>query len=167
MKTSAAKSGRSAKIATRPVPPSLLPNCRSRAGTSKSAIPPSPMASWTVWFTTPTASKCAASPCARNTIRHRTKRRNEPKPVSVRCLLDKLAIRPPDDTRSPLQALRRKIAGDVEDQLRDPRRKGIDLSIGAGYDCHVVGDRAIQCVQGGDQRFRFAVRPQRQVAECA
>src|ERR1019366_1327420 len=86
MKTSAARTGRSAKIATRLVPPSLLPNCRSRAGTSRSAIPPSPMASWTVWFTTPTASKCVASPCARNAIRHRTRRRNEPKPVSVRCL---------------------------------------------------------------------------------
>jgi DNA replication protein DnaC len=33
------------------------------------------------WFTTPTASKCAASPCARNAIRHRTRGRNEPKPV--------------------------------------------------------------------------------------
>jgi DNA replication protein DnaC len=48
--------------------------------------PLSPMASWTVWFTMPTASKCAASPCARNAIRHRTKSKNEPKPVSVRCL---------------------------------------------------------------------------------
>jgi len=50
------------KIATKPVPPSLLPNPRSFAGTSRSAILPSPMASWTVWFTTPTASKCAESP---------------------------------------------------------------------------------------------------------
>ena len=64
----------------------LLPNCRSRAGTSRSPIPPSPMASWAVWFTTPSASKCAASPCARNAIRYRTRKRNEPKPVSVRCL---------------------------------------------------------------------------------
>jgi IstB-like ATP binding protein len=57
----------------------LTSSCRSRAGITRSAIPPSPMASWTVWFTTPTASKCAASLCARNAIRHRTRRRNEPR----------------------------------------------------------------------------------------
>src|ERR1035441_4446324 len=50
------------------------------------------------------------------------------------------------------------VAGDVEDQLRDSGRKRIDLSIGAGHDCHVVGDRAIQCVQGRDQRFRLSDR---------
>src|ERR1022692_281900 len=46
----------------------------------------------------------------------------------------------PDDSRSPLQALRRKIAGDVEDQLGEPRRISIDLSVGGGHDRHVVGD---------------------------
>src|ERR1039458_3112196 len=152
MKTSVAKSGRSAKIATRPVPPFLLPNYRFRVGMSRLEILLSPMASWTVWFTTPTASKCAASPCARSGIRHRTRRRNEPTPVSVRCLSHgptsqkktpgQVGDPSPDDTRSPLQALRRKIAGDVEDQLRDPRRISIDLSVGAGDDCHVVGDGA-------------------------
>ena len=55
--------------------------------------------------------------------------------------------------------LRCEVAGDVEDQLRDSRREGIDLSIGAGHDRHVVGDRAIQRVQGRDQRFRIAVGP--------
>ena len=30
--------------------------------------------------------------------------------------------------------LRRKVAGDVENQLRDPGREGIDLSVGAGDD---------------------------------
>jgi len=53
MKPSVAKSGRSARIATKPVPPSSHLNFRSRAGTSRSAIPPLPMASSTVWFTTP------------------------------------------------------------------------------------------------------------------
>src|ERR1039457_1712565 len=160
MKTSVAKSGRSAKIATRPVPPSLLPNSRFRAGTSRSAIPPSPMASWTVWFTTPTASKCVASPCARNAIRHRTRKRNEPKPVSVsygtnfpEATSGQVGDPTPDDSRSPLQALRRKIAGDVEDQLGEPRRISIDLSVGGGHDRHVVGDRSVQCVQRGNQRL--------------
>ncbi len=51
--------------------------------------------------------------------------------------------------------------------MGDAGRKRIDLSIGAGHDGHVVGDRAIQGVQGRDQRFRVAVGPQRQVAECA
>ncbi len=68
---------------------------------SRSAIPPSPMASWTVWFTTLTASKCAASPCARNAIRHRTRTRNEPKPVSVRCLSYGTNFPEPDSGQLP------------------------------------------------------------------
>src|SRR5271167_1162040 len=83
MKTSVAKSGRSVRIATRLVPPFSLPSCRSHAGTSKSAIPPSLMASSTAWFTMPTASRCVESPCGRNAIRHRTRRRNEPKSTSL------------------------------------------------------------------------------------
>jgi hypothetical protein len=35
-----------------------------------------------LWFTTFIAAKCAPSPCGRNTIRHRTRRRNEPKSKS-------------------------------------------------------------------------------------
>jgi len=70
------------------------------------AIPPSPMASSTLWFTTPTASKCAASPCARNAIRHRTRRRNEPKPVSVRCLSYGPNFPEPDSGQLPEPASR-------------------------------------------------------------
>jgi DNA replication protein DnaC len=44
-------------------------NCRFRAGTSRSAIPRWPTASWTVWCTTRTASRCAANRCARNGAR--------------------------------------------------------------------------------------------------
>src|ERR1022692_3724647 len=44
----------------------------------------------------------------------------------------------PDERRSLLQAPRRKIAGDVEDQLGEPRRISIDLSVGGGHDRHVV-----------------------------
>src|SRR5450759_4572925 len=108
-------------------------------------------------------TRCVASPCARNAIRHRTRKRNEPKPqVSV-----SYGDPTPDDSRSPLQALRRKVAGDVEDQLRDSRRISIDLSVGAGHDGHVVGDGGIQCVQGRDQRLGCAVGPQGQVTQCA
>src|SRR5664279_883821 len=171
MKPSAAKSGKYAKIATRPVPPSLPPNCRSHAGTSRLAIPPSLTASSTVWCTTPTASKCAASPCARNVIRHRTRRRNEPKPVSVSydtnfpgATSGQVGDPTPDDSRSPLQALRREVAGDVENQLRDARRISIDLPIGAGHDGHVGRDRPVQRVQGRNQRLGGAVGPQRQIA---
>src|ERR1019366_8154774 len=56
----------------------------------------------------------------------------------------KVATQPSEATTQ----LRREIAGDVEDQLRDPSRKSIDLSVGAGDDRHVVSDRDIQCVQG-------------------
>ena len=52
--------------------------------TSRSAIPPSLMASSTVWFTTPTASRCAENPCAKNEIRHRTRRRNDQKQLLAR-----------------------------------------------------------------------------------
>ena len=52
-----------------------------------------------------------------------------------------------------------EVAGDVQDQLRDPRSIRINLSVGTGHDRHIVGDGAIQRVQGGDQRFRFAVGP--------
>ena len=38
----------------------------------------------------------------------------------------------------------REVAGDVEDQLRDPIGKGIDLSVGAGHDGHVVGKGPIE-----------------------
>src|SRR5208283_3445808 len=77
MKTSAAKSGKSARIATKLAPPFSLPNCPSHAGTSRSEIPRSPTASSTVWSTTPIASKCAENPCARNAIHHPTRSRNE------------------------------------------------------------------------------------------
>src|ERR1035441_136069 len=83
MKTSVAKSGRSARIVTRLAPPFLLPSCRFRAGTSRLAIPPSLTASSTAWFTMPTASRCAESPCGRNAIRRRPRRKNEPKSISL------------------------------------------------------------------------------------
>jgi len=83
MKTSAAKSGRSAKIVTRLVPPCSLPSCQSRAGTSKSEIPPPLTAYSTVSCTTLIASRCAESPCVRNVIRRRRRRRNEPKSTSL------------------------------------------------------------------------------------
>src|SRR5271165_7159433 len=83
MKTSAAKSGRSAKIVTRLAPRSSHPSYLSRAGTSRLAIPPSLTASSTVWFTTLIASKCAASPCGRSAIRRRTRRKNEPKSTTL------------------------------------------------------------------------------------
>src|SRR5437899_10759926 len=76
MNVSAARSGRSARIATRLAPPSSLPSCRFRAGTSRSAIPPSPTASSTAWCTMPIVSRCAENRCAKNAIR-RTRRRNE------------------------------------------------------------------------------------------
>ena len=41
-KTSAASSGKSARIATKLARPFSLPNCRPRAGTGRSGIPPSP-----------------------------------------------------------------------------------------------------------------------------
>ena len=82
-------------------------------------------------------------------------------------LRSKLSDPSPDDTRSPLQALWREVAGDVEDQLRESRRIGIDLAVGGGHDRHVVGDGSIQCVQRRDHRLVCAVRPQRQIAQCA
>src|SRR5664280_1147821 len=35
------------------------------------------------WFTMPTASRCAESPCGRNAIRRRPRRKNEPKSISL------------------------------------------------------------------------------------
>ena len=43
----------------------VLTSRRSRAGTSRSAIPHWPMVSSTAWFTTLTGLRCAAIPCAR------------------------------------------------------------------------------------------------------
>src|SRR5664279_3441937 len=43
--------------------------------------------------------------------------------------------------------LRREVAGDVEDQLRDPGPIGIDLLVAAGHDRHVRGDHAIDRIQ--------------------
>src|ERR1035438_5982771 len=63
--------------------------------------------------------------------------------------------------------LRREVAGDVEDQLRDPRCKSIDLSICAGDDRHVGGDGSVQRVQRRDQGLGGAVGPQRQIAQRA
>jgi DNA replication protein DnaC len=60
--------------------PSSLPSCRSRAGTSRSAIPPSPTESSIAWCTMPIASRCGESPCARNAIRlgrRATRKRSE------------------------------------------------------------------------------------------
>jgi DNA replication protein DnaC len=44
----------------------LTSQCRSRVGTSRSAIPRLPTAFSTAWFTTRTASRCAATPCAKS-----------------------------------------------------------------------------------------------------
>ncbi len=41
-------------------------NCPSHAGTSRSAIRPSPTASSTAWSTTPTASRCAETRCGKS-----------------------------------------------------------------------------------------------------
>jgi DNA replication protein DnaC len=61
------------------VPPSSRLRCQSRAGTNRSAIPPSPTAFWTVWFTTRTASRCAENRCAKNkTLRRMRSRSNSP-----------------------------------------------------------------------------------------
>jgi IstB-like ATP binding protein len=54
---SAATSGRSAKTATKCARPSSPRNCRSLAGTSRSAIPRWPTASSTGWSTMPTGSR--------------------------------------------------------------------------------------------------------------
>src|SRR6266852_1461216 len=78
MKASAAKSGKSARIATKLAPPCSLPSCPSRAGTSRSEIPPSPTASSTVWSTTPIASRCAESPCEKTLTHPGIKVRNDP-----------------------------------------------------------------------------------------
>src|SRR5271157_730754 len=118
MKTSAAKSGRSAKIATRLVPPSSLPSCRSRAGTSRSAIPPSLTASSTAWFTMPTASRCAESPCGRNAIRRRTRRRNERKLTSLSTGWRFIANKPASFTQVLLAALLCLLLPDNLDQSR-------------------------------------------------
>src|SRR5262252_3578001 len=75
---SAAKFGKSARIATKLAPPFSLPNYRSRAGTNRSEIPPSPTASSTVWSTTPIASRCAASPCEKTATHPRIKASNDP-----------------------------------------------------------------------------------------
>jgi len=45
----------------------------------RSEIPPSPTASSTAWYTTPIASRCAASPCEKIATRRVTRRKNEPK----------------------------------------------------------------------------------------
>src|SRR6266853_1260836 len=78
MKASAVKSGRSARIATKLAPPCSLPSCPSRAGTSRSEIPPSPTASSTVWSTTPIASRCAESPCEKTVTHPGIQARNDP-----------------------------------------------------------------------------------------
>jgi DNA replication protein DnaC len=72
-----AKSGKSARTATRPVPPSSLPSCQWRAGTSRSAILPSPTASCTVWCTMPIASKCVENRCAKRAISRQERRAND------------------------------------------------------------------------------------------
>ena len=77
------RSGKSSTIAIRHVLLSSRRSCPWRAGMSKSAIPLSPTACSTAWCTMPIASRCAESPCARNAIRPRTRRRNEPKPTSL------------------------------------------------------------------------------------
>src|SRR5580704_302609 len=78
MKANAAKSGRSARIATKLAPLCSLPSCPSRAGTSRSEIPPSPTASSTVWSTTPIASRCAESPCEKTVTHPGIQARNDP-----------------------------------------------------------------------------------------
>jgi DNA replication protein DnaC len=53
----------------------LIRNCRSPAGTNRSAIPPLLTESWTGWFTTPIASKCVETRCAKS-ARARNRRAN-------------------------------------------------------------------------------------------
>ncbi len=47
---------------------------KAAAGMSRSAIPPSPTASWTAWFTMPIVSRCGETRCVRNVIPQRRKR---------------------------------------------------------------------------------------------
>jgi hypothetical protein len=48
----------------------------------------------------------------------------------------------------PFSALRREVAGEVEDELRGVGGEGVDASVGGGHDGHVGGDRAVVGVQG-------------------
>jgi hypothetical protein len=56
-------------------------------------------------------------------------------------------------------ALRREVAGDVEDQLRQPGGKGVDGAVRRRHDRHVRGDEAVVGVQRRDDGLRLAISP--------
>src|ERR1017187_7939684 len=63
--------------------------------------------------------------------------------------------------------LRREVAGDVQNQLRDTGRKGLGRAVDIRHDSHVRGHRAVDCVQRRDLRLLFGIRPEREIAEPA
>ena len=61
---------------------------------------------------------------------------------------------------------RRKVAGDVENQLGQSIGVSVNLAlIARRHDRHIVGDRSISCIQRRDDRLLLSVRPQREIAE--
>src|ERR1017187_3632693 len=60
---------------------------------------------------------------------------------------------------SQLPLLRREVAGDVQDQLRDAGRIGVGLAVDIRHNSHVRGDRAIDGVQRRDDWSLLGVRP--------
>ena len=66
----------------------------------------------------------------------------------------------------PTPVLRCKVAGDVQNQLRQSVSIGVDLAACARrHNRHVRRDRSVVGVQGGNIRLSLTVGPQRQVAQ--
>ena len=78
-------------------------------------------------------------------------------------------IRKPRMSGDPAEKLflRREVAGDVQDQLRQSGGVGVDGAVIGGHDCHVGGDEAVVGIQRRYRGLALAVRPQGQVRHGA
>jgi hypothetical protein len=56
----------------------------------------------------------------------------------------------------------REVTGNIQNDLRQARRVGVDLAVDVGLGCHVGG--SVWRVQRRHSRLTLAVEPQRQVA---